>query len=350
MARTVFIYEFLTAAGCWSLGDAAPGGSLLAEGRAMRDALARDFAAMQDVDRLLLMHDERLPAPSLPKQQLQRVQSAADEQRLFQQLAAEATATVIIAPEFSQLLLQRVRWAEQVGATLLSPGSQLVELASDKQRTADLLLNRGVRTPRGISVSSDSATIDARLFPAVVKPNDGCGSQGVRQIESATELATVDWSQSPSWRLEPFVPGIAVSAAIVGGPKGVVCLPPCEQRLSTEGHFVYQGGRCPLPPNLAERATSLALAAARSLPKMCGWIGIDMVLGSAQNGASDFVIEINPRLTTSYIGLRCVCRQNLAELMWRVGQGAAVEVLSPTRGVEFQADGTVREIPFVSSP
>src|SRR5688572_15041771 len=108
----IFVYEFLTGGGCFSLGRDPPHGSLLAEGRAIRDALASDFAAIADVTEVQLLHDDRLPSPQIPKQQLHVIDSAAAERKLLGELTATADATMIIAPEFSGLLLERVLLAE----------------------------------------------------------------------------------------------------------------------------------------------------------------------------------------------------------------------------------------------
>ncbi|QDU28445.1 carbamoyl phosphate synthase-like protein [Anatilimnocola aggregata] len=341
--QTVFIYEFLTAGGCWSINSEPPAGSLLAEGGAMRDALAEDFAAMGEVAVVQLMHDARLTPPNLPKQQLIPVHSTADERARFRQLVQEASATVIIAPEFSGLLLDRVQVAEAAGGRLISPGSELVELASDKQRTSDHLARRGVAVPLGSSFAGMPEVFDSSLFPAVIKPLDGAGSRHVRRVNSPDELQLVDWNESPRWRVEKFVPGLPVSAAVIGGPQGCTCLPPCEQILSQDGRFAYLGGRTPLPLRLAKRATALAVAAAHSLPNLRGYVGIDMVLGSAENGAGDVVIEINPRLTTSYIALRRAGKQNLAQAMWQAAAGESFRLSFSPQSFEFTADGTIRD-------
>jgi predicted ATP-grasp superfamily ATP-dependent carboligase len=76
------------------------------------------------------------------------------------------------------------------------------------------------------------------------------------------------------------------------------------------------------------------------MPPSRGFVGVDLVLGHASDGSEDVVIEINPRVTTSYVGLRRALEQNLAELMLDVVQGTAVEV-SRVNSVQFQADGTV---------
>lgn len=66
-----------------------------------------------------------------------------------------------------------------------------------------------------------------------------------------------------------------------------------------------------------------ARAAVGALPGLRGHVGVDLVAAPDRC----VVIEVNPRLTTSYVGLRRVLRANLAELVWR----AAVEGGLPGR-------------------
>ena len=64
-------------------------------------------------------------------------------------------------------------------------------------------------------------------------------------------------------------------------------------------------------------------------------MGVDLVLGRDPTGAEDFVIEVNPRLTTSYVGLRAAAKTNLAEAMLRVAEGdtTPVEFLTRVAGI-----------------
>ena len=45
------------------------------------------------------------------------------------------------------------------------------------------------------------------------------------------------------------------------------------------------------------------------------------MLGDAADGSRDYAIEINPRLTTSYVGLRALAEFNIAEAMLRAATG-----------------------------
>jgi predicted ATP-grasp superfamily ATP-dependent carboligase len=116
---------------------------------------------------------------------------------------------------------------------------------------------------------------------------------------------------------------------------------PCRQRLSDDGSFIYLGGSLPLPAALEARAIRLAEHVSAALPPWRGYLGIDLVLGRDRSGADDCVIEVNPRLTTSYVGLRAAYASNLALAMLDIAEGRSY-VLQP-RGVQvhFAASGEV---------
>ena len=85
--------------------------------------------------------------------------------------------------------------------------------------------------------------------------------------------------------------------------------------------------------NAAGRWT--AAAAERTAPAVEERERDAMVLGSAENGAEDYLIEINPRLTTSYLGLRRACEQNLADAMLRCVRGETLSLSFRNERIEF---------------
>jgi len=77
-----------------------------------------------------------------------------------------------------------------------------------------------------------------------------------------------------------------------------------------------------------------------------GFVGVDLVLGMAANGSDDVVIEINPRVTTSYVGLRRLCEGNLAGVWLDLLRGRDTAPLSWRPGrVRFTAEGNVFLLP-----
>ena len=77
---------------------------------------------------------------------------------------------------------------------------------------------------------------------------------------------------------------------------------------------------------------------------LCGYVGIDLVLGDKSTGFRNAVIEINPRVTTSYIGLRRLATFNIMEALLALASGEQVRVPEwnfRSGGVHFRGDGTI---------
>lgn len=335
----LFVYEYVTGGGAWSSNSStAPDGSLLREGRAMFESLAEDFSRCGDVE-VLGCRDARLLERLPPRAGLAVVRSAAEERDVFERLARAADAVIVIAPESGGALLERVAWAECFARSLWSPATEFVRIATDKQTTAARLLAAGVRAPRGIALTaSEPLPCDFR-YPAILKPRDGAGSQGVRRLAGAD--SRTERTESETWRLEELCEGLAASIAVLTGPQGRMFLPALRQRLGGTSGFEYLGGDGPLDEFLQRRAERLASAALDALPASCGYVGLDLVLGESADGGDDFVIEVNPRLTTSYVGLRALCAGNLADAWRSLATGAACHLSFGLGPLEFDADGHV---------
>ncbi len=254
--------------------------------------------------------------------------------------AARADWTIVVAPEFQSLLAIRNRWVTEAGGRLLGAPPWLVELASDKHRTAQFLGQNGIPIPPGQLLEPLVGWPAVCKFPAVVKPLDGAGSLGVRLLHARSDYpGPVPVGQ----RLETFCPGLPASVSCLCGPRQQLILPACEQILTPDGSFRYLGGRLPLEPDLDRRARSLAARVLPVLPDALGYLGIDLVLGSDPSGNDDYVIEINPRLTTSYIGLRVLAGDNLAGALVAVAEGRAATLSFGQQKVQFAADGRLQE-------
>ena len=145
--------------------------------------------------------------------------------------------------------------------------------------------------------------------------------------------------------IQPFVAGQAASVAFLVGPQRQLALPAASQVLSEDGRFHYLGGQVPLPDDLMTRAQGLADRAVKCVTGLTGYVGIDLVLGSNPDGSEDWVIEINPRLTTSYIGLRALAEFNLAQALLDVAVGKEIEPPKWRPGqIRFFPDGKVSRI------
>jgi predicted ATP-grasp superfamily ATP-dependent carboligase len=332
--QRIFVYEYVTGGG--TLGHPIrqmPSGSLLREGCSMVTALAADLIDIPKTE-VTLLRDARLPDLPTPQCQQVLIHGAEEERTQFQRLASSADRTIVIAPEIAGALADRCRWVEASGGRLASPDSRFVSCAGNKTQTADLLRSAGLPVPDSRPVVRGEPLPADFSYPAVLKPNDGAGSVGIQRIADPNDPYDTTALEADG-RLEAYRPGCSASVALLCGPAGKTSLPPCTQRLTEDGRFRYLGGETPLRKGLSERARSLAVASIDCLPPALGYVGVDLVLGAAGDGSQDVVIEVNPRLTTSYIGLRRLLKTNLAWAMLRVADGRDVELSFACRHVKF---------------
>lgn len=332
----IFVYEWATGGGLVEESGPLPA-SLVREGAAMIGALAADLQGI-DGCQVVALRDPRVLQLALGKCEVVEVLSRFSHDEELDRLAAKADATILIAPEFDDILWKVARRVVASGGRLLSPSPEFIRIAANKQRTCDVLRAAGVPVPEGRILETEEPLPAEFAYPAVVKPVDGAGSQDTYFVRGAH-----DAPPAYAWRrrLERYVPGLSASAAMICGLGGRVGLMPCKQRISDDGRLRYLGGEMPLAAGLAERAKSLADRAVAAMPPAIGYVGVDMVLGREPDGSEDFVIEINPRLTTSYVGLRAAASVNLAETMWHAAQGEMRAVEFAARAIEFDSSGNV---------
>jgi predicted ATP-grasp superfamily ATP-dependent carboligase len=332
----VFLYEWATGGGLVNEPAGWPA-SLVREGAAMLGAVAADFVRLPGC-RVTVLRDPRVLNLALPGCEIIDVQSSASQRDEFERLAAAADATLLIAPEFDNILLKAARSAVACGGRMISPSPEFIRIAADKQRTCTLLAAAGVNVSAGIVLQPDEPLPADFAYPAVVKPLAGAGSQDTYLVSSPHDTPPpYAWPR----RLERYVPGLPASVAFLCGPGGRTALVPCKQRLSDDGRFRYMGGELPLAAGLAERAIHLGERALAAMPAATGYVGIDLVLGRDPHGDEDAVIEINPRLTTSYVGLRAAATTSLAQAMLQTARGEPARLAFDNRPLELDADGNV---------
>jgi predicted ATP-grasp superfamily ATP-dependent carboligase len=290
----VFVYEYC----CARPETDAPVSSLHAEGRAMLLAVTDDLRRMNGIE---------------------VVTAQTDEMAHIQSLAATADFTLVIAPEIDGILEARARWVEAAGGRVLGPTPDAIRITADKLALAELLGAKGIACPPTVTLSH-GLTRSPDWYPVVCKPRFGAGSWLTRRVHTRDELTAVR-EPGVEFVMQPEVPGTPASVAFLLGEGGHVTLLPARQHLSDDDYFQYLGGEAPLPADLSERAVTLATRAVEAVHGLRGYVGVDLVLGVSPSGESDRVIEINPRLTTSYVGLRRLAKDNLMHALIQTMRG-----------------------------
>lgn len=341
-AMKIFIFEHVTGGGL--AGQDIPA-SLAAQGAAMLQAVAADFLAAGCS--VQTTFDTRLTVP-LGVAEVKPITRPAQLFPAFDSLAAQADAVLVIAPETAGVLEQWEARLRQRGIRSLGCEPEAVHLCSDKLALALHLQQRGVPTPATFDAREVMQHVAGLTFPCVLKPRDGAGCEHTFVCPDAAVLAhrlAEAGAAAGAFVVQPWIPGLACSACVLVQKEGLLPLRGGQQHISrgSGGELGYAGGCVPLAPDFERRALALASKAIAAVPGLAGFVGVDLVLGSEP--AQDQVIEINPRVTMSYIALRELCKRNIAEawlgrrkkLPWRSGQAA------------FDSAGSITQYPAVSS-
>jgi predicted ATP-grasp superfamily ATP-dependent carboligase len=296
---SVLVHEYVTGGGL--AGQALPP-SLAAEGAAMRRAVATDLAAVPGTI-LIMTLDERLPVEPGPWQ-IERVGPGA-ERVVLATSARACDAVLVIAPETDGVLAERERVVHAEGGRSLGSTPEAISLAADKLAAARWLADRGVPVAAGVRIEPGSAWPENRPPQAVLKPIDGAGSLDTYYLDRDSLWPTPQPDRP--WLLQPFLPGDAASISLIIAPAGPTARGWIElvgtthqHMIHNNGRFHYQGGS--IPARLPTRLLAPVVDALRSWDGLRGWVGVDLIIGPARDRAT--ILEVNPRLTTSYVGLR----------------------------------------------
>lgn len=235
--------------------------------------------------------------------------------------AARADRTIVVAPETDGLLAERVALVRRHGGRVVAGDDRFIALAADKQATIQVLADRGIPVPAGGVLGPGLPLPDGFRMPAVAKARSSCGGEGLAIVARADDLPAAPFER----RVEAFVSGTPVGVSCLCGPGLVLPLPPVRQRFATDGTRRFLGGDFSLAGPAAERAVVLARLAVTALAvrggEPRGWVGVDMILGGREDGLDDRVLEVNPRLTTSFVGLRRWSSGNLLSALLTVADG-----------------------------
>jgi tyramine---L-glutamate ligase len=317
-ALRLLVFEYVTAGG-WREIAAPP--SLVAEGAMMLRALVRDLARLPGLE-IVAATD-----PALNIATPGATAAAVDPDDLWgswRAIAARCDLAWPIAPETGGLLEAVARLMTAAGCGVLGSGGQALAIARSKRATAGWLGAHGV--PVVPTVRLDEA-LPATTAGWVVKPDDGAGA--VDTVLAIDRAAVARWRERRDGKrfvAQPYLAGEALSLSMLAQDGEAWLLSCNRQDVSlADGVFHYKGGvvggaethRAALAP-LADRIAAL-------LPALWGYVGVDLILGAA----GPVVLEINPRLTTSYIGLADSIGLNPAELVLALQRGPLATLSRP---------------------
>ena len=302
----IFVFEYITGGG---LADRPIVAGLAREGDLMLSSLIADLLLLPGIE-VFTTRDSRLPDLSLPIP-VDRVHGHEDLTRAWATGVRDADAVWPIAPESDGTLEYLCESVMRARRILLNSRPQGVRTASSKLATARRLEACGLPMAPTWSLDSQAPPNQGCW---VLKPDNGVGCLGTRLIRDDAHLAdaVAELQQSDQWILQPYIPGQAASLSLLIGDEGAYMLGCNRQRVVLlDDSFRLLG--CEVNGLDGDRAlyARLGRGVAKAIPGLWGYVGIDFVV----TDEGPMILEVNPRLTTSYVGLSRSLGSNVAEMV-----------------------------------
>jgi tyramine---L-glutamate ligase len=304
----ILVFEYITGGGFNSseLPDA-----LAQEGLMMLQALVDDLTRIELVSTLIML-DYRMIGRLTYNINSHIIKPEHECQQEFLRLLAECDAAWIIAPESDGILQNLSKTVERSGKILLSSSSNAVAVAGNKWLTYQCLHKHCIATV------PTQKLVDFSYMPGewIIKPIDGVGCADsyvlVEEQDYAAITANID---KDKYIIQPHKQGekTSLSCLFKHGRAWLIC--------ANRQHFELIGQQYQLTGiivNFTSDTTKyqdIVSSIALAMPDLWGYVGIDLI----ETAEQILVLEINPRLTTSYAGIYAAlginCASSVLELL-----------------------------------
>jgi predicted ATP-grasp superfamily ATP-dependent carboligase len=299
----IFAFEFFSGGGL--AGQPLPP-TIAHEGDMMLGALLRDLAELTEVE-VVAGRDPRLPPVAVSH--VINPLPGEDTFALYARGLALADAAWPTAPETGGTLERLGRQTEAAGKTLLGCRPDAVRLAASKRDTANVLRDAGIPM---VPTFSHADRLPCLSGSWVTKPDDGAGCED-SQLLPDWAAAGARLAEDPDRLVaQPWIEGEALSLSMLCHPGTARLLSCNRQQVGIEdSRLTLQGVVVNAFPDVNGCLAELASNIAAAIPGLWGYVGVDLIL--TRHGP--VVLEINPRLTTSYCGLRQAVGVNTAAMV-----------------------------------
>lgn len=272
--------------------------SLIPEGLSMLKTLSESF--------LSVGHEVYYPSAGIRTGAGTIIRSTAENfKQIIEKKAKDCDAGLIIAPDHMLPELNKILEENTVN---LGCSPKSTGYCADKLLCTKILKKAGIKTPK-IAKKAE------RGEKYVTKPRFGCGAE-------ATYLVT-KFEDSEEFIATEYIEGKHLSVSLIAGKKhlpltvnlqliefGQKKTETNEEREKKEVFSIkYNGIRTPYKTPRIEELNETAINTVKSLDCF-GYVGVDIVLADLP-----YVIDVNPRLTASIIGINHIMREGIGDLL-----------------------------------
>ncbi len=275
----------------------------------MLRALISDLSALPGVE-VITMRDARLGELDAVTRIIY-VRNRKEFEHYWAAILLDIDAVWPIAPETDGILESITKIVAETGKLLLNSPTPVIKWAASKYQTICDLKDFGIPVISAFKISEHWHEFSGKW---VLKPDDGVGCEGICLFQNSHQLRyslhKLDMTQHCI--VQPYVEGIPASLSMLCW-EGQAKLLSCNLQRIVIDNTAFRLHGC-IVNGLKHRYSlyeDLAKKIAAVKPELWGYVGVDLI--DTQTGP--YVVEVNPRLTISYVGLSHSLGRNPAAMV-----------------------------------
>ena len=281
--------------------------------------------------------------------------------------AANFNKAIFIAAENNNNLYNITKILEENNVKTYTSSAEACLKSSDKYETYEALPN-DVPQPRSFRFKIDPKGYWKRaienlhekwqaedpLTPLklIIKPLVGVDCENIVIIEDIKDLS-YDLEQifPPGSRIivQEYIEGTDISVSLISDGKKAIPISLNQQFVELKNNKgTYEGGKLPYESKYEQEAFEIATKAVEAIDGIKGFVGVDLLINADEKDIySVYLLEINSRFTTPYVGLSKVANFNIGKSIIELIDGKItlddIDV-SLDGEVEFKKSGDLLEI------
>lgn len=319
----IFLCEFITGGG---LHQASLPEGLAHEGEMMLRTLIHDLREA-GITKIVTTSDYRLAEEDIQKKRV--VGEHDNVWDVWRTVMHTVDAVWPIAPETGGALLRLTELVIKSGCKLYNSLPEGVTLTSSKYKTYQYLASHGIPV---IETVISSEPIPDSMDGWILKPDDGVGGDNTRFYSKRRELEEkIDaLDGKDGYIVQPYIRGIPASLSLLchqQNGKLVAC---------NRQQFVFHQSQGRLEGIIVNGLSKqwammepIAETIAVTVPGLAGYVGVDLVLTES----GPLIVEINPRLTTSYVGLGRSLGMNPVAMIMDLFETGRIPAIKPEKTI-----------------
>ena len=152
----------------------------------------------------------------------------------------------------------------------------------------------------------------------IIKPLMGVDCEDIVVIENIEDL-TLDLDRifKPGSRVivQEFIDGTDISVSLISDGKKAIPISLNRQFIELkDDKGTYLGGRLPYETRYKDEAFEIATKAVEAIDGLKGFVGVDLIINNDEKDIySVYLLEINSRFTTPYVGLKQISSLNIGK-------------------------------------